>query len=38
MACALASRHDHDPVGRVEDRFVLFVPAHAVVLVFVVAE
>jgi hypothetical protein len=31
-------RSDDDPVGRVEDRLVLLVPANAVVLVCVVAE
>jgi hypothetical protein len=31
-------RSDADPVGWVEDRFVLLVPVHTVVLVFAVAE
>jgi hypothetical protein len=41
-ACAASGscvlRSDDDPVGWVQDRFVLLVPANAVVLVFVVAE
>ena len=31
-------RSDDDPVGWVQDRFLLLVPVHTVVLVFVVAE
>ncbi len=31
-------RGDDDPVGWVDDRFVLLVPAHAVVSVFAVSE
>jgi hypothetical protein len=38
MTIALATRDAHDAVGRVEDRFVPFVPAHSAALTAVMAE